>query len=115
MTEKPEINVHLFQLIMSHEVAAMQFMGKIAGAGGKVEKNLDMARYAIDTLEALRLKTLGNLTNEEKRLLDHTLYQLHLNFVDESNAAREEPPASGDKTQTAGGAAAEQPPDAPQA
>jgi hypothetical protein len=109
MTEKPDINVHLFQLIMSHEAAALQFMGKIAGTDGKVEKNLDMARYAIDTLEALRLKTVGNLTNEEKRLLDHTLYQLHLNFVDESNAAREEPAAAGEKPP-----AAEPPPDSPQ-
>ncbi len=72
---------------------------------------LDMARYAIDTLEALRDKTKGNLTDEEKRLLDHSLYQLHLNFVDESNAekkaaeqtpsetAGDEKPDSGDKKQ----------------
>ena len=84
MNEKPDINPHLFHLIMSHEAAAMQFMGKLAGTDGKLEKNLEMARYAIDTLEALRDKTTGNLTDEEKRLLDHSLYQLHMNFVDES-------------------------------
>jgi hypothetical protein len=89
MNEKPDINPYLFQLIMSHEAAAMQMMGKLAGAEGKIEKNLEMARYAIDTLEVLRDKTKGNLSEEEKRLLDHSLYQLHLNFVEESKAERE--------------------------
>ncbi len=104
MNEKPDINLHLFQLIMSHEAAAMQFMGKTTGADGKVEKNLEMARYAIDTLEALRDKTKGNLSDEEKRLLDHTLYQLHLNFVDESKAEKQptEEPAAEPATETAG-------------
>jgi len=106
MDEKPDINVFLFQLIISHEAAAMQFMGKIAGADGKVEKNLEMARYAIDTLEALREKTRGNLTDEEKRLLEHTLYQLHLNFVDESNAAKQTAAKSSSETPQ------NQPPDA---
>jgi hypothetical protein len=88
MDEKPDINPHFFHLIMSHEAAAMQFMGKLAGADGKVEKNLEMARYAIDTLEALRDKTKGNLSDEEKQLLDHSLYQLHMNFVDEGKAEK---------------------------
>lgn len=108
MNEKPDINPHLFHLIMSHEAAAMQFMGKLAGAEGKIEKNLEMARYAIDTLEALRDKTVGNLSDEEKRLLDHALYQLHLNFVEESDlekkaAAQPRPETSTDKKPDSGG------------
>jgi len=86
MTNDKDINPYLFNLIVSHEAAAMQFLGKTADPAGKVERNLDMARYAIDTLETLQDKTKGNLTEAEKRLLDHALYQLHLNYVDEVEA-----------------------------
>lgn len=91
MAGAQDINPHLLNLILSHEVAAMQFLGKTAGAEGKVERNLDMARFAIDTLETLREKTKGNLTDAESRLLDHVLYQLHLNYVDELDAEKKTP------------------------
>ena len=90
-----DINPYLFNLIVSHEAAAMQFLGKIAGPEGKVERDLDMARFAIDTLETLREKTTGNLTDAERQLLDHVLYQLHLNYVDEVEADKKAAPPEG--------------------
>ncbi len=88
MNAEKDINPYLINLIVSHEAAAMQFMGKTAGADGKVERNLEMARFAINTLQALQEKTKGNLTEDEKKLLDHALYQLHMNFVDEAETEK---------------------------
>ncbi len=88
MAETTQPNPHFLHLIMSHEAAAMQYLGKTAGPEGKIQKNLEMARFIIDTLDALRTKTTGNLTEDEKRQLDHTIYQLQMNYVDEREAEK---------------------------
>jgi heme-binding NEAT domain protein len=105
MNAEKDINPYLVNLIVSHEAAAMQFMGKTTGADGKVERNLEMARFAIDTLQAIQEKTQGNLTVDEKKLLDHALYQLRLNYVDEAEAeknraAQPQDETEGDKAST---------------
>lgn len=90
MNERKEINPHFYSLVLSHEAAAMQYMGKVAGGDGKLTRNLEMAKYAIDTLAVIRDKTKGNVTEDEKRLLEHVVYQLQLNFVEESKTPEEE-------------------------
>jgi hypothetical protein len=47
-----------------------------------------MARSTIDILEMINRKTKGNLDAEEQKLLDHILYELRLNFVDEQDKDR---------------------------
>lgn len=77
-------DVHFFQLLFSLQAGAMQQMGKIASPlTGKVERDLNLAKASIDMLDMLQRKTQGNLTPEEKRLIDHILYELRLNYVDE--------------------------------
>jgi hypothetical protein len=49
---------------------------------GKQEKNLDDAKFAIDTLQMLKEKTRGNLTEDEKKQLDSVLYDLRMRFLD---------------------------------
>ncbi len=49
---------------------------------GKPEVDLDYAKYSIDTLEVIRNKTRGNLTDEEKRYLDAVLYDLRMRYVE---------------------------------
>ena len=44
--------------------------------------NLPVARQTIDPLEMLRDKTRGNLDDEETKLLEGLLYELHLRFVE---------------------------------
>jgi hypothetical protein len=62
----------------------MQHLGKVMSpVTGKVERNLDAARYSIDMLDMLQRKTAGNLTSEEQKLLDHILHELRLNYLDE--------------------------------
>ncbi len=81
-----------FQLVVSLQGGAMHQMGKIASPlTGKVERDLDMAKSSIDLLGMLKNKTEGNLTDEEKKLLDHILYELRMNYVDELKKGDAEP------------------------
>jgi len=48
--------------------------------------NLPVAKHAVDTLGVLMEKTQGNLSLEEKRLLENTLTELRFRFVQRSQA-----------------------------
>lgn len=50
----------------------------------KVQKDLKQARYAIDLIAVLQEKTRGNLTDEERRVLDRVLGELRMKFVEAS-------------------------------
>ena len=50
--------------------------------GQPVEVNLDGAAQMIDILALLEEKTRGNLTAEERQVLEQVLYELRLRFVD---------------------------------
>jgi hypothetical protein len=60
---------------------ALVYMGGVAMRGGEGIFNLDMARYYIDLLGVLEQKTAGNLTDEEKQMLDAVLYQARMTFI----------------------------------
>ncbi|MBF0386041.1 MAG: DUF1844 domain-containing protein [Candidatus Omnitrophica bacterium] len=49
------------------------------------QKNLNQAKLIIDTLVMLRDKTRNNLTREEDDLLQSTIYELQVNFIEVSN------------------------------
>ena len=92
------IDGYLFRLIATFEAAAMQQLGKIAHPlTGDVEVDLASASDSIEMLAAIQRKTDGNLNADEKRLLDHVLYQLRMNYVDvtkeQGEARAEEEPA----------------------
>ena len=60
-------------------------LGKLANpVTGKAEKNMPAARLFIDTLEMLEHKTQGNLNSDETKVLQATLTDLRLMFVEES-------------------------------
>jgi hypothetical protein len=46
-----------------------------------IPADLELAKYNIDMLEVLGSKTSGNITDDEKKLLDNTLHQLRMTFV----------------------------------
>jgi hypothetical protein len=52
--------------------------------GLKGSREVALARQSIDTLEMLELKTRGNLTADEARLLEELLYDLRMRFVEAS-------------------------------
>jgi len=55
-----------------------------------IPADLELARYNIDMLEVLGTKTSGNITDEEKKLLDNTLHQLRMAFVKVSESKEAE-------------------------
>jgi len=56
--------------------------------GQKPEPNLDGAAQMIDILSLLEEKTRGNLTAEERQVLDQVLYELRLRFVEAKNGGK---------------------------
>lgn len=98
---------HFLNLVFMFQSAAWQHLGKVKNPmTDKVERDLDQARYAIDTLAMLEAKTKGNRTPDEDKLLDHTLYELRMNFVEEKKkgdapADASEQPAEADQSDEA--------------
>ena len=61
---------------------ALMCLGEIANpVTNKKEKNLNQARYIIDTIEMLKNKTEGNLTKEESNMMNSILYELRMKYV----------------------------------
>jgi hypothetical protein len=86
-----------FRLVATFEAAAMQQLGKIAHpVTGEVEVDLQGARDAIDMLAMVAEKTEGNLNEDERRLLEHILYQLRLNYVDVAEGAPDDSGGDGE-------------------
>jgi Domain of unknown function (DUF1844) len=57
-------------------------------SGKPAEPNLEGAAQMIDILELLDQKTRGNLTAEERQVLEQVLYELRLRFVEASNGSQ---------------------------
>ena len=57
-------------------------------SGRKAEPDLEGARQMIDILELLEAKTRGNLTAEEREVLDQVLYELRMRYVSASGAGK---------------------------
>lgn len=55
----------------------------------KKEPDLELAKYNIDMLETIEEKTKGNLTEEEKKVLENTLSQVRMAYV---QVAEQAPP-----------------------
>lgn len=79
-----KVNPLFLQLVLSLQSAAMFQMGKTASpVSGKIEKDMTQAQISIDLLVMIQQKTRGNLMDEEKRILDATISNLQMNFLDE--------------------------------
>lgn len=62
---------------------AMVFMGEIPNpATNTNEKNLEQAKFVIETLILLQEKTKGNLTQKESDMLNTAAYELQMKFVE---------------------------------
>lgn len=51
-------------------------------SGQRAEINLPAAQQMIDILALMELKTRGNLSAEERQLIDQVLYELRLRFLE---------------------------------
>jgi hypothetical protein len=78
----PEVN--FTSLVFSLVHSAMLALGNLPDpATGKTERRLPMAKHVIDTIGMLQQKTKGNLTEEEQRLIDDSLFNLRMHYVEE--------------------------------
>ncbi len=69
--------------VLSLSTAALQHLGEsLPGIGDeKPCLNLELARQTIDLLEMLKIKTQGNLSEEEDKLLGNVLFDLRMRYV----------------------------------
>ncbi|MBI5585877.1 MAG: DUF1844 domain-containing protein [Deltaproteobacteria bacterium] len=76
----PEVNFSTFVVSLSTEI--LFHLGEIPHPeSGERQKNLPLAKHAIDTLAMLQEKTRGNLTEEEMKLMESMLYDLRMCFI----------------------------------
>ena len=75
-------------LILSMASSAVLSMGLEKNPHtGKVEKDINVARFNIDMLALLKDKTKGNLTKEEQDFLDMVVSDLQMKFVSVTQGA----------------------------
>jgi hypothetical protein len=77
----PPVNFATFVLSLSSS-AAMNLGGYQDPVSGHMPQNLELAKQSIDILAILEEKTRGNLTEEEKKLLETSLYELRMSYVE---------------------------------
>ncbi len=83
MEKVPEASFSSLVLFLT--TIASQHLGVVKNPlADKVEKNLELAKYTIDSLDMLREKTKGNLTKEEEELLENIINSLKLSYARES-------------------------------
>ncbi|MBI4767349.1 MAG: DUF1844 domain-containing protein [Deltaproteobacteria bacterium] len=76
----PEVNFSTFIVSLSTEV--LFHLGEFPHpVSGEKEKDLPLAKHAIDTLAMLKEKTQGNLNEEEQKLMEGMLYDLRMAFI----------------------------------
>ena len=68
-------------LVQSILTQVLFYLGDLSTRGQEPMINLDMAKHNIDTLSVIEEKTRGNLSDEEKRLLDAALYEGRMRYV----------------------------------
>ncbi len=91
-TQEQEPQLDFFNYIASLGFQTMIFLGEMPNPlTNQIDKNLKQAKFLIDTMTIIREKTTGNLTKEEAELLNGSIYELQLRYVE---AAKKEQVAS---------------------
>ena len=68
--------------ILSLGSSVLVHLGELAHPAGEGRVNLPMAKQTLDLLALLQDKTRGNLTDEERQLLEHLLFDLRMKYVE---------------------------------
>jgi hypothetical protein len=68
-------------LVNSLVTQILLYLGDLTPRGVEPQVNLDMAKFNIDLLGVIEEKSKGNLSPEEQRLLDNTLYEVRMRYV----------------------------------
>ena len=77
-----DLQITFSTFVLSLATTAAVHFGDLADpSGAKQPTDLTAASQMIEILAMLQEKTRGNLSPEEKRLLDEVLYELRLRFI----------------------------------
>jgi Domain of unknown function (DUF1844) len=83
VTSSGEMAQRFVEFVLMQAQNAAIMLGQIPHPHtGKAEINIEMARFLIDQLVMIQEKTKGNLTSDETRILNGTLSNLQLAFVE---------------------------------
>jgi len=86
MQQNSTNEILFMQLVMQNQQIAIMSMGKLKHpVTDKIERNLELAKVSIDTLDMLKVKTKGNLSEYEGKFLDEVIRELKLNYIEEVN------------------------------
>jgi beta-glucosidase/6-phospho-beta-glucosidase/beta-galactosidase len=84
LSEDQQQQLLFMMLVQQHEQIGLMGLGKIKNpATDVIERDLNAAKYAIDTLAMLEKYTKGNIEKELSSYLQQKLSMLRLNYVDE--------------------------------
>ncbi len=79
----PEASFSLFA--SSLVTQALISLGEVENPFLKTKaQNLDQAKFTIDTLQIIKEKTAGNLTDDETKLLETALYDLRMGYIEKT-------------------------------
>lgn len=85
--QTPALSFPAFVVSLMHTAAVHLGDAADPATGQPQPPDLDAARQVIDILGLLEEKTRGNLTAEERQLLEQGLYELRLRFVEVQKGA----------------------------
>jgi hypothetical protein len=72
--------------ILSYYTQGLVLLGEVPNPyTKKMEEDVEAARHTIDILSMLEQKTKGNLSSEEKQLLETVIYELRMKFMARTN------------------------------
>jgi len=74
------------RFLASLYMTALLQLGLVQEQGGRPQIDLIGARQTIDTIDILKDKTKGNLTSAEEAFLQNVLYELHMAYIEVTNA-----------------------------
>jgi ATP-dependent protease Clp ATPase subunit len=77
------------ELLSLFATQALMYMGAIPDQSGRAVVSLEVAKLNIDRLGVIQEKTKGNLSAEEQEMLDGTVGELRMQFVEVTKAVEQ--------------------------
>jgi hypothetical protein len=92
-SREDQLTAAFAQLVLQQSNLAMMLLGRTPHPqSGETVRDLEAARMFIDQLEMIETKTKGNLNRDEQALLQQSLMQLRLAFVEAVETPRPSQP-----------------------
>lgn len=81
-----DLQITFERFLASLYMTALLQLGLVQEQGARPQIDLIGARQTVDTIEILKDKTKGNLTQAEENFLQNVLYELHMAYIEVTNA-----------------------------